>query len=398
MQKVDDLDERFALHFDPAEYRRRISGKDVIIHCHHYNARFQRAVEQPTAIDGKALFVSSAEAVFAEHLRLAFRPYDDEAAMWKVAQRLYTRLGYGTLDVASVDDGIVFAPHSHYVEGWRAGFRATEEPVCSLTEGYLQAAFALITGQPAYVREQKCRLQTAAPCTFHIDTSRTDPLAQFPFDPARVPPTGVTANTLQSANVDEQAIIDAVVQMPVYGGMDGLIPAFNVYLANTPADFYNLVTIRYLEAMAAVDLGEIARDQLVAVAETCAMNTFRGIISSAEWDALIAPMVREPADRLFGLIAVSNALGWGNWSVAAHQPEESLSLTSANGYEAAGYTAMRGASESPQCLMLTGVSAGMMELLYGEGPFETRFGQYQTAEGSCRCCGEAHCTFNVEAA
>ena len=131
------------------------------------------------------------------------------------------------------------------------------------------------------------------------------------------------------------------------------------------------MAIRFVEEMERVNLGRVARVQLMNDAESCAMNTFRGIMASAEWDALVAPMVRQRGDALFGILAVSNALGWGNWRAVAHEPEESLVLATVNGYEAAGYGELRGQASQPQCLMLTGVAAGLMELLYGMGRSRT---------------------------
>ncbi len=394
------LSARFELSFEPERYRRWIAKKEVVIHCHHYNARIQKTIEGATAIDGKSIFVTSAEAVFAEQIADSVRDTDSLEEMWRVATALYAHLGYGKLDVSDVSSGIVTASHSHFVEGWRAGFALRSEPVCSLTEGFLQGAIATITGRPVYVREIQCQLAGSQCCRFAIDDGRSEPVMTIDrhvhthnSDDHSSITTPVT-----SPNVDERKIIDALVEMPIHGNEDGLIPAFNVFLANTPADFYNLACIRFLEAMDEVNLGDVARSQLFEDAETCGMNTFRGIISSAEWDALIAPMIVDPSDTLFGIIAVSNALGWGNWRVTEHTAGETLTLVSANGYEASGYRLLRDDAQDPTCLMLCGVSAGIMELLYGEGSIQERFGQFAATENGCRACGQGHCGFGVEAA
>jgi len=51
--------------------------------------------------------------------------------------------------------------------------------------------------------------------------------------------------------------------MPFYGNNKGLIPAFNVYLANTPADFYNLICIRFMESMKKQGLFNTAKNLLL---------------------------------------------------------------------------------------------------------------------------------------
>ncbi|MEZ4454735.1 MAG: 4-vinyl reductase [Nannocystaceae bacterium] len=396
MHSVDpvELRRRLALRYNAATFRRVIAGKDVIIHCHHYNSRIQRTVESAAEIDGHALLVATAAEVFSEHLRLALEDDDDLPTRWAMAALLYAHLGYGRLDLDRIDEGEVTGLSSHFVEGWLSGLGSRDRPVCSFTEGYIQGVVHAITGEPVTVREVECIATGATCCRFVVEpggeATRPSPRAPFPFTPR--PAEGY----LHSADVDEQAIIDAVVRMPIAGGDDGLIPAFSVYLANTPADFYNLLSIRFIEAMAARGRERTARRLLIDAGEICAMNTFRGIMSSVEWEGLIAPMIRGDADKLHALIAVSNALGWGNWHIRDHTPGLSLTLESLNGYEAIGLRELRGAADAPICCMLTGVAAGLMELIYSEGTIEERFGTFSSIENTCICSGGAACQFAVE--
>lgn len=385
---------RFQLVFSAVDHRRLIAGHEVVVHCHHYNARIQRTIENSTAIDGKHIFVSSAEAVFVELLRSVMQPADLNPERWQVAGDLYAHLGYGQLDLTKVDQGSVTASESHFVEGWAAGFPSYGKPVCSLTQGYIQAAFHVILGKLVQVQEVVCIAQGADRCEFSVDFLRSAPLAQFSKLQGQIQ-IAAGKGSLHSPNVDEEKIVSALVEMPIQGNADGLIPAFNVYLANMPADFYNLVCIRFVEEMAKADLESVARRQLVHDAETCAMNTFRGIMASPEWDALVRPMLHETEDALFGIIAVSNALGWGNWYVMEHVEGESLKLRSDNGYESSGFLELRTPQAEPVCLMLTGVAAGIMALIYGEGSIRERFGQYISQEVSCRCGGSSACIFDV---
>lgn len=385
---------RFQLAFNTMDHRRLIAGHEVIVHCHHYNARIHRTIESATAINGKEIFVSSAEAVFAEFIRSALHPSDSIADRWQVAMELYSHLGYGQLDFSKADQGIITASESHFVEGWSAGFPNYGKPVCSLTQGYIQAAFHEVLGSLVHVREEKCMAEGTDACLFTVDRARLTPLAQFSKHQI-LAPTEEQGPYLHSPNVDEEKIVSVLVDMPIRGNADGLIPAFNVYLANTPADFYNLVCIRFVEEMANANLGTVARRQLVHDAETCALNTFRGFMSSPEWDALIGPMLHAPEDPLFGIIAVSNALGWGNWHITEYVQGESLGLRSINGYESTGFLKLRAPQTEPACLMLSGVSAGIMALIDGEGSIQERFGQYISQEVSCRCAGAMSCDFVV---
>lgn len=390
------MQRRFALQYKADEHRRLIGGKETIIHCHHYNARLQHTIEQVTEIDGAKIIRDSAEAVFAEHVANVIEPADDEAARIRVMAELYAHLGFGRLDVSRAAQGIVTADQSHYVEGWRAGFAETKRKACTFTEGYLQGGLRAATGKLVAVREHKCINAGDDRCEFHVE-ARSEPPVENRKQALRFQPDVVEGDRGPQSNVDEQAIIDALVQMPFMGSAEGLIPAFGVYLALTPADFYNLMCIQFVEQMRAKGLFRTARRLLTFAGETCAMNTFRGIMASAEWDALIAPMIEHKQDDLFGLVALSNGFGWGDWRVAAHQPGETLTIESLNGYEAIGYREYRGTCESPQCFMLCGVAAGMMELVYGDGTIEERFGTYLSDEGSCICAEASRCRFDVQA-
>jgi len=388
---------RFDLDYRDADHRRLIAGEEVIVHCHHYNARIQRTVESAASVDGKSIIKDAAEAVFKRHLEQCFVSTDGEDARWVVAEELFAHLGYGRLDFSKVDEGVVTQSSGHFVEGFAAAFGDEARPVCTMAEGFIQAAFMAIRGDLVEAREAECMHCGASSCTFTVDANRERPFSdierhQLQFSP-RAAPEGAAGS-----NVDEPAIIQAVVGLPIFGNEEGLIPAFGVYLANTPAEFYNAVAIQFVEQMAQAGQEESARRLLIEAGESCAMNTFRGIMNSPEWEALIQPMLSDERDTVYALVALSNAFGWGNWQVVDHEPEESLRIHSYNGYEALGYLQAREGAEEPQCWMLQGVSAGMMELVYGQGSFAERFGTYFTEEEDCIAAGSGVCSFYVEAA
>ncbi|MBI3182265.1 MAG: hypothetical protein HYZ28_08995 [Myxococcales bacterium] len=389
-----ELTSRFALTHDPESSRRTICGTDVIIHCHHYNSRIQRTIEGAAGIDGKKIFVRAAESVFSGMIRQAIRPGDSTAEKWEIAAALYSHLGYGKLDLSSLSTGLALGTQSHFVEGWNAGFPERKTPVCSLTSGYLQAAHLVVTGDPVSVREEECMVGGAKVCRFAVNRSRTEPAATYQRRP--VPgPTG-KPSTPAPSNIDQKKITEALVAMPIHGNNDGLLPAFNVYLANTPIDFYNLACFSFIEEMDRLKIGAAAKSQLMADSEYCGINTFQGIISSPEWAGLVGPMIKDQQrDTMHGIVAVSNALGWGNWQIVEHTPAQSLRLESRNGYEATGFLELRGKSQVPSCLMLTGAAAGIMELVYGEGSERERFGQFASRETTCRSCGGEACGFEV---
>ncbi len=394
MSSSSSIASRFALKYNPEQYRRIIAGKEIILHCHHYNSRIQSTIEGTPQVDGKKIFSQAAESTFAEHVTAALDPADDTATKWQVAGALYAHLGYGRLDLSSVDGGGVTATASHFVEGWSAGFGQRKAPVCTFTEGFLQGALHAVTGESAHFVERECMITGAKACRFERVNGRQDAVRGIHKQPFAHTQKKKTFDS--PANVDAAKIVSALVGMPIHGNDEGLIPAFGVYLANTPADFYNLASIRFIEEMEKHGLGKTARRLLVSDAETCAMNTFRGIMSSAEWAGLVQPMIEKESDNLFGIVAVSNALGWGNWHVDTFAPGRVLRIESLNGYEAYGFREMRGTSQSPQCLMLCGVAAGIMALVFGKGTVEERIGSYGSAESECVCSEKASCVFTVE--
>ena len=390
-----DLQQRFQLNYEADSYRRLIGSKEVVIHCHHYNARLQNIIEGTHQIEGKQIILDAAEEVFSDYIRDFIRKDDSITTKWQVAAQLYAHLGYGALNFDRLEEDIITATDSHYVQGWKTGFQNDNRSVCTFTEGYLQGVIHGITGETVTVKEIACINAGDDYCKFEIDRSRTTPIARSQkqsLDSLSIK----TADYQNDSNIDEQKIINALVDMPFIGNEAGLIPAFNVYLANTPADFYNLICIRFLEAMQKADLYSTARELLLFAGEVCALNTLRGILISPEWFELIAPMVKKEADCIYGLIAVTNALGWGNWHIVEYEPEETLKLEALNGYEALGYLQYRGTSQTAQCSMLTGVAAGIMELIHGEGTVEERIGMYASQETSCMCCQDESCVLEVE--
>lgn len=384
----------FDLQFDWKNHRRIIGGKEVIVHCHHYNSRLQHTIESATAVDGKTIIRTSAEQVFSEHVTLSTDPGSDATTKWQRARDLYAHLGFGDLDMTRVGDGLVEATSSHFVEGWNAGFPGRAEPVCTMTEGFLAGAMHAITGESVQFRETACRIAGHPRCRFELSREPREPvqpIAKRPLSFVNKATTGFP----RPGNIDADKIVRALVGMPIHGDHTGLIPAFGVYLANTPADFYNLVCIRFVEEMTKHSLAKNAIRLLVSDAETCAMNTFRGIMSSPEWDGLVAPMIQNQDDALYGVVAVSNALGWGNWYATTLESGSRLQIESINGYEAFGFRELRGTSQAPHCYMLRGVAAGIMALVYATGSVKERFGTYASVEERCICNEQESCVFDV---
>ncbi|MDH5655621.1 MAG: 4-vinyl reductase, partial [Spirochaetia bacterium] len=289
--------------------------------------------------------------------------------------------------------GVVTASTSHIVEGCDAGYQEINYPVCNFTEGYLQGAYHAVTGESVYFTEKTCLKLKEPECTFILDKNRNDPIFFHKRFKKRIEMK--RENKYQISNIDEDLIVHTVSQMPLFGNEDGLIPAFNVYLANMPVDFYNLICLRFLEDMEKKKLLSTAQNLLVIAGEICAINTLRGFMNSREWKSLVEPMIKEESDNIFGLVALTNSLGWGNWHICEHEIEEKLIIESLNSYEATGFLKYKNEASISQCYTLRGVATGMMELLYTDGSVEERIGSYDSEEYSCVAAGNYSCKFKV---
>ena len=164
--------------------------------------------------------------------------------------------------------------------------------------------------------------------------------------------------------IDERAVIEAVAGLQIAGNDEGLIPAFGLYLTRHLADYYNRISFETAHRLDHGSLADDVRALLVEAGHGCAFNTFGGIMKSAEWDAVVRPMIESREDWVRGMVAVVNAFGWGRWQIRDLEPGQSLTVRITDSYEAAGYVRDYGASDRPRCYLAAGGVAGLMNLLY----------------------------------
>ncbi len=210
--------------------------------------------------------------------------------------------------------------------------------------------------------------------------------------------------------INERQIIDAVAGLGFAGNDEGLIPAFGLYLTKHLADYYNRIsfaTVRRLERNA--ELLEDGRYLLVEAGHVCAFNTFGGIMKSAEWEAVVRPMIETKEDWILGMVAVVNAFGWGRWKVESLAPAERLVVSIDDSYEATGWIRDYGQSERPRCFLACGGVAGLMNLMYvgdittapelTEANYQRLFrnqNSFAATETKCRAKGDPRCEFVAE--
>ncbi|UJR85791.1 hypothetical protein [Sandaracinus amylolyticus] len=164
--------------------------------------------------------------------------------------------------------------------------------------------------------------------------------------------------------IDEKTIVEAVSGLGIRGNEEGLIPAFGLHLTQHFADYYNRISFAVARDLEGSGLEEDARELLVEAGHVCAFNTFGGIMQSAEWEAVVAPMIQTREDWIRGMVAVVNAFGWGVWRIEDLAPGKELRISIDNAYECTGWVRDYPIGKNARCYLATGGVAGLMNLLY----------------------------------
>lgn len=175
--------------------------------------------------------------------------------------------------------------------------------------------------------------------------------------------------------IDRKKIIQEMSKVGVIGNEEGLIPAFNVYVQQLPADFWNGFARRIVNYVPE-DLVEAAEALLFNAARECGYHTGYGIITSDEWKRIVAPMVEKaPEDILHGAYAVFTAWGWAKSEVIEIVPKEKMVVRAYDYYES---DIMRyGSTPRPCAYMIQGVSAAFMDIAYGDKPYPDGMGTFK---------------------
>lgn len=165
-------------------------------------------------------------------------------------------------------------------------------------------------------------------------------------------------------SIDRNVVINQMSKIAPESNGHGLIPAFNVMVNRAPASLWNnfagLITNSVDPA-----LRDSAEFLLVNAAHECGYHTGFGIITSPEWNSIVAPMIeRVPEDVLHGAYAVFTAWGWANSEVVELIPGERMVIHARDYYEAD--LVDRGVSKNKTAYMIQGVSAAFMDLAYGQ--------------------------------
>lgn len=178
--------------------------------------------------------------------------------------------------------------------------------------------------------------------------------------------------------IDRRKIIEEMSKVKVLGNEEGMIDAFNVYIQQLPADFWNGFARRIVNYVPA-DLVEAAESLLVNAARECGYHTGYGIITSKEWNQIVSPMIeKQPEDILHGAYAVFTAWGWAKSEIVELVPGEKMVVRAYDYYESD--IMVYGRAARPCAYMIQGVSAAFMDIAYGVKPYPDGMGSFHCTQ------------------
>lgn len=361
-----------------------LGGEPHVVHCHYYNHFLQTSIEDAEALyPVEEVLVWTAQEVAHSLFRRLFAEggVKDISARKALVEAVYSRCGYGRVELSAVsaEGGEIATPYEHYAYTYAATFPSRpkgKRGVAYFSQGYLAGALEAIYDLPL---GSIGSAQTA--CLTQGDSEvrwRFERLAQpLPLQPSPGEGAYESGELFQPPNtrVPMAQIRDAVLTLPLAPDPEtGLIEAFGVVLTFIPANYYSLISERYLAHMRAAigpEADALVLDMLIESGHVCAFNTLGGIMQSAEWDAVVRPYLDTPEDWVYGITACLPAIGWGlvqnthaplpnYWTAALTNWYESTALASLPSHQ-------RALDHSP---FARGLFAGIMALVYTAGIHE----------------------------
>ena len=347
-----------------------VGGEPLVFHCNHYNYWLQHTLRLNPDVDMDEVIVAAAEeAAYAQLGAISAElELGDAAARLAMAGDVFSQQGFGVIDFSGASDegGTVRTPVSHYGDMLKAACEGEIKRRQNLfDEGFAAAALAIANGRPAgsYVATKvECKSVGASEGRFEF-ALRPEPLA-LPKSPGQGHHESLELpSPAEGTSVDEPAILQALAGLDFSGNEEGLTPRFGVILTHHYSNFYNRAAFEFARRMSELGMADMADDLLVEAGHRCAFNTFGGIMTSAEWEAVVQPQCATREDWIHGIVAVVNALGWGVWRVHELTPD-SLTIRIYDDYEGSAHRGMHGNASRPMNHLAQGGVAGLMNLVY----------------------------------
>jgi hypothetical protein len=174
----------------------------------------------------------------------------------------------------------------------------------------------------------------------------------------------------------KKAIAD-LSQIRIKGNEEGLIPFYGLLINQLPTRFWNLFTVKILQA-AGDQLYDDATGLLENAAAECGYHTGYGIINSEEFKAVVGPMIQHmPEDVLHGLYAVIASWGWAKAEIVQLIPDELMIVRAYDYYEAEIKEIWN--PTKPSAFMLKAISRTFMDLAYSDA-YPNGLGKFKSVQ------------------
>lgn len=191
--------------------------------------------------------------------------------------------------------------------------------------------------------------------------------------------------------VNREQLVGALLQLPLLPNENGIIPVFGSYLVTVDNEFMYNLTSRVLLGVGKEKSKEVS-DAFIHSVKECVYHTFRGIITSAEWEAVAGPMIKNKEDEIYSLVALTDIFGAGRIEITELVPNEKLAIRVDNSIDVAPWLKEYGKQDHPRCYVFTACAAGYMDLVYG-GEYPKSLGTFESKEVKCKTMGDKYCEF-----
>lgn len=347
-----------------------LGPEPILAHCNFYNYWLQKTVLLVEGLGMEDVIRDAAAGLAHAYVTGAAATLGVEtpAERARVAEDFFANQGFGTLRLGDVtpDGGAATTPSSHYGQLFQsiAQVERFEAPQNLFDQGFIAGAASAVHGlEPGAFELDGVRCHSVGDAIGEVRLKRaSEPRAPFPA-PGPGPGGAVAAPAASEfSTLDEPAILEALAGLDFSGNEEGFIPRFGLMLTFHWANFYNRVSFEFHRRMKDTGFIEEAETLLTDAGHQCAFNTFGGIMTSAEWDAVIRPQIKNRTDEVHGMMAVVNALGWGVYR-AVEVSSNRCVVQIWDDYESRGHRAMYGDADRPINFLAMGAVVGTMNLI-----------------------------------
>ncbi len=130
-----------------------IGGKRSVFHCNHYNTFLQKTLIDAMGEKMAVVQISISEKINLEMLGKVTQDVDNKL---EEIEEIFSNLGLGILDLSNIEQGKAIVDNSHYALNCYYKFGEQKGGSCLFANGYIQAAYQILTGERKEFVETQC--------------------------------------------------------------------------------------------------------------------------------------------------------------------------------------------------------------------------------------------------